>query len=166
MDVDRRKFLKAASAAPAAVIAAPELAQAAGPFLDTEQLAYRNNNRSTVACQNGIICASQPLAAMVGIDILKAGGNCIDAAIAVNATLGLTEPHMNGVGGDLFAIVWTERDQRLFGLNASGRAPYSWDLGNAARRELKEETGYCGKVVEFLPDKNTNASLKSSSANP
>ena len=122
--------------APAAMIVAPERAQATGPFLNTELLAYRNNNRSTVACQNGIVCASQPLAAMVGIDILKAGGNCIDAAIAVNATLGLTEPHMNGVGGDLFAIVWSERDQRLFGLNASGRAPYSWDLENAGRREL------------------------------
>jgi len=134
--VDRRNFLKVAGAAPAALVAAPELAQATGPFLNTELLAYRNNNRSTVACQNGIVCASQPLAAMVGIDILKAGGNCIDAAIAVNATLGLTEPHMNGVGGDLFAIVWSQLDQRLFGLNASGRAPYSWDLERAGRREL------------------------------
>ncbi|MDH3420711.1 MAG: gamma-glutamyltransferase [Gammaproteobacteria bacterium] len=134
--MDRRNFLKVAGAAPAALVAAPELAQATGPFLNTELLAYRNNNRSTVACQNGIVCASQPLAAMVGIDILKAGGNCIDAAIAVNATLGLTEPHMNGVGGDLFAIVWSQLDQRLFGLNASGRAPYSWDLERAGRREL------------------------------
>jgi len=134
--MDRRNFLKAASVAPAAVIAAPEIANATGPFLDREQLAYRNNNRSTVACQNGIVCASQPLAAMVGIDILKAGGNCIDAAIAVNATLGLTEPQSNGVGGDLFAIVWSERDAQLFGLNASGRAPHSWNLDNAGRREL------------------------------
>ena len=136
--MDRRNFLKVAGAAPAALVAAPELAQATGPFLNTELLAYRNNNRSTVACQNGIVCASQPLAAMVGIDILKAGGNCIDAAIAVNATLGLTEPHMNGVGGDLFAIVWSERDESLFGLNASGRAPYSWNLENAGRRELNQ----------------------------
>jgi gamma-glutamyltranspeptidase / glutathione hydrolase len=64
-------------------------------------------------------------------------GNCIDAAICVNAMLGLVEPQMNGIGGDLFAIVWSERDKRLFGLNASGRAPYSWDLAGAGRRELK-----------------------------
>ncbi len=124
---------------PAVMIAAPGAAQATGtgPFLDREQLTNRNGNRSTVACQNGIICASQPLAAMAGIDILKAGGNCVDAAICVNATLGLTEPHMNGIGGDLFAIVWSQRDQRLYGLNASGRAPYEWNLAKAAERGLQ-----------------------------
>lgn len=119
------------------MIVAPELARATGPFVSRELLAYRNNNRSSVACQNGIVCASQPLAAMAGVDILKAGGNCVDAAICVNAMLGLTEPHMNGMGGDLFAIVWSARDQRLYGLNASGRAPYSWTLANAAERGLK-----------------------------
>jgi gamma-glutamyltranspeptidase/glutathione hydrolase len=104
--------------------------------MDTARLFARNSNRSTVACRNGIVCASQPLAAMVGIDILKAGGNCIDAAIATNAMLGLTEPHMCGLGGDLFAIVWSESEQGLCGLNASGRAPASFDLDNAARRGL------------------------------
>jgi gamma-glutamyltranspeptidase/glutathione hydrolase len=78
-----------------------------------------------------MVCASQPLATMVGIDVLKAGGNCVDAAIATNAMLGLTEPASNGIGGDLFAIVWIEKDQRLYGLNASGRAPYDWNLGDA-----------------------------------
>ena len=107
-----------------------------GPFIDQDKLEARNRNRSTLACQNGIVCASQPLAAMTGVDILKAGGNCVDAAICTNAMLGLTEPHMNGVGGDLFAILWSERDRRLYGLNASGRSPYAWTLQAAADRGL------------------------------
>lgn len=96
--------------------------------LDQQRLEARNGNRSTVVCQNGIVCASQPLAAQAGIDILKAGGNCVDAAICTNAMLGLTEPASNGIGGDLFAIVWVEKEQQLLGLNASGRAPYDWNL--------------------------------------
>ena len=136
--MDRRRFLQAAGAAPAIMVAAPGIVEATGtePFIDARQLASRNTNRSTVACQNGIVCASQPLAAIAGIDILKAGGNCIDAAICVNAMLGLTEPHMNGIGGDLFAIIWSERERRLYGLNASGRAPYEWNLAKAADRGL------------------------------
>jgi gamma-glutamyltranspeptidase/glutathione hydrolase len=96
--------------------------------LDQELLENRNANRSTVVCQNGIVCASQPLAAQAGVDALQAGGNCIDAAICTNAVLGVTEPASNGIGGDLFAIVWIENDKRLYGLNASGRAPYDWNL--------------------------------------
>ena len=137
--MDRRKFLKAAGAAPAAIAVAPTAALAAGtrPFLDTQQLYRRNGNRSTVACQNGIVCASQPLATMVGIDVLKAGGSCVDAAIATNAMLGLTEPGSDGIGGDLFAIIWSEQDQQLFGLNASGRAPYEWNLERASEKQLQ-----------------------------
>ncbi|MCA9166674.1 MAG: gamma-glutamyltransferase [Planctomycetales bacterium] len=107
------------------------------PWIDEQRLVARNQNRSTVVCQQGMVCASQPLATMVGIDILKAGGNCIDAAIATNAMLGLTEPASNGIGGDLFAICWIEREQKLFGLNASGRAPANWNLSRAAERHLK-----------------------------
>ena len=137
--MDRRKFLGAAISAPAAMVAAPtaSLAAATSPFIDIERLRSRNGNRSTVVCQNGIVCASQPLAAMVGVDILKAGGNCVDAAIATNAMLGLTEPGSNGIGGDLFAIIWSERDQRLFGLNASGRGPYEWNLEKAHEMGLE-----------------------------
>lgn len=133
--MDRRKFLMAAGATPALIAGLPNPAWGLGtqPFLDQEKLNVRNSNRSTVACQNGIVCASQPLAAMAGIDILKAGGNCIDAAICTNAVLGLTEPQSNGIGGDLFAIVWSQRDQSLYGLNASGRAPYAWNLNEADR---------------------------------
>lgn len=79
--------------------------------------------RSEVIGQNGMVATSQPLATQIGIDILKNGGNAIDAAIAVNAALGLMEPTGSGIGGDLFAIVWSAEDQKLYGLNASGRSP-------------------------------------------
>jgi gamma-glutamyltranspeptidase/glutathione hydrolase len=130
----------AAGATPALIAGYPNPAWGLGtpPFLNREKLNNRNSNRSTVACQNGIVCASQPLAAMAGIDILKAGGNCVDAAICTNAVLGLAEPNSDGMGGDLFAIIWSQRDQRLYGLNASGRAPYSWNLDEAARRGLTQ----------------------------
>jgi len=98
------------------------------PFFDKDRIAARNTNRSTVISRHGMVCASQPLAAMAGIDILKAGGTCIDAAIATNAALGVVEPASNGIGGDLFAILWIEKDKRLYGVNASGRAPYAWNL--------------------------------------
>jgi len=80
-------------------------------------------SRSEVIAQHGMVAASQPLAAQVGIDILKKGGSAIDAAIAVNAALGLMEPSGSGIGGDLFAIVWDSRTGKLYGLNASGPAP-------------------------------------------
>jgi gamma-glutamyltranspeptidase/glutathione hydrolase len=73
---------------------------------------------------------SQPLATQVAIDILKQGGNAIDAAIAANAMLGLVEPTGSGIGGDLFAIVWDAKTKRLYGLNASGRSPASLTLGH------------------------------------
>jgi gamma-glutamyltranspeptidase/glutathione hydrolase len=84
--------------------------------------------RSEVIAQNGMVATSQPLATQVGLDILKQGGNAIDAAIAANAMLGLVEPTGSGIGGDLFAIVWDAKSQKLYGLNASGRSPQSLSL--------------------------------------
>ncbi len=84
--------------------------------------------RSEVIAQNGMACTSQPLATQAAFDILKAGGNAIDAAIAANAVLGLVEPVSNGMGGDLFAIVWDAKTKKLYGLNASGRSPYDLTL--------------------------------------
>lgn len=84
--------------------------------------------RSEVIAKHGIACTSQPLATQVALDILKAGGNAVDAAIAANAMLGLVEPTGNGIGGDLFAIVWDARSGKLHGLNASGRSPRSLTL--------------------------------------
>jgi len=81
--------------------------------------------RSEVIAQHGMACTSQPLATQVALDILKAGGNAVDAAIAANAVLGLVEPTGNGIGGDLFAIVWDAKTKKLYGLNASGRSPRS-----------------------------------------
>ncbi len=79
--------------------------------------------RSQVIARHGMAATSQPLATQVALDVLKAGGSAVDAAIAANATLGLMEPTGNGVGGDLFAIVWSAQDKKLYGLNASGRSP-------------------------------------------
>jgi gamma-glutamyltranspeptidase/glutathione hydrolase len=75
-----------------------------------------------------MVASSQPLCTQVGLDILKAGGSAVDAAIATNACLGLMEPTGNGIGGDLFAIVWDSKTQQLHGLNASGRSPMSLTL--------------------------------------
>lgn len=85
----------------------------------------RHQSRSVVVAKNGIIATSQPLAAQVGLDILKQGGNAADAAIAVNAMLGLVEPMSCGIGGDLFVIYWDAKTQKLYGLNASGRSPHA-----------------------------------------
>jgi gamma-glutamyltranspeptidase/glutathione hydrolase len=84
--------------------------------------------RSEVIAPHGMVATSHPLATQIGLDMLKQGGNAIDAAIAANAALGLMEPVANGIGGDLFAIVWDEQSKSLYGLNASGRSPKSLSL--------------------------------------
>ena len=80
-------------------------------------------SRSSVIAQNGMVATSHPLATQIALDVLKAGGSAVDAAIAGNAALGLLEPTGNGIGGDLFAIIWDPKTGKLHGLNASGRAP-------------------------------------------
>lgn len=96
--------------------------------------------RSEVIASNGMAATSQPLATQVALDILKKGGTAIDAAIAADAVLGLVEPTGSGVGGDLFAIIWSADKGKLYGLNASGRSPRSLKLG------YFKENGY-----EFIP---------------
>ena len=93
--------------------------------------------RSQVIAQNGMAATSHPLSTQVALDVLKAGGNAIDAAIAANAMEGVVEPHVNGIGGDLFAIVWDAKSKKLYGLNGSGRSPKSLTLAEFKKRGLK-----------------------------
>ncbi len=92
--------------------------------------------RSEVLAQHGMACTSHPLATQAAIDILKQGGNAIDAAIAANAVLGVVEPEMNGIGGDLFAIVYDAKTKKLYGLNASGHSPYALTMDEFKKKEL------------------------------
>lgn len=96
--------------------------------------------RSEVIARNGMAATSQPLATQAALDILKKGGNAIDAAIAANAVLGVVEPTGSGIGGDLFAIIWSAEKNKLYGLNASGKSPRSLKL------EYFQDNGY-----EFIP---------------
>lgn len=84
--------------------------------------------RSPVLANNSMAATSQPLATQVALEIMRKGGNAMDAAVAANAMLGLVEPTGNGIGGDLFAIIWDAKSARLYGLNASGRSPKSISL--------------------------------------
>jgi len=83
------------------------------------------SRRSNVLARHGVVAASQPLAAMAGVEVLRAGGNAIDAAVAAAVALNVVEPMSTGIGGDLFALVWLNSERRLRALNASGRAPYA-----------------------------------------
>jgi len=92
--------------------------------------------RSTVYAPNGAVATSQPLASAAGLEVLRQGGNAIDAAVSAAAVLSVTEPHMTGIGGDMFAIVWLAREQKLVALNASGRA------GSLMTRETLQARGF------------------------
>lgn len=105
-----------------------------------------HQSRSVVVAKHGIVATSQPLAAQAGLDILKAGGNAADAAIATNAMLGVVEPMSCGIGGDLFAIYWDNKTKKLYGLNASGRSPLQ-----LTRALLREKADAKGQIPETGP---------------
>src|SRR5512144_1487142 len=92
--------------------------------------------RSTVYAPNAAVATSQPLASAAALEILRKGGNAVDAAVAAAAVLAVTEPHMTGIGGDMFAIVWLAKEQKLVALNASGRA------GSLMTRETLQARGF------------------------
>jgi len=93
-------------------------------------------SRSPVYAEHGMAATAHPLASQIAIDILKKGGSAVDAAIAANAALGLMEPTGNGIGGDLFAIVWDPKTQKLYGLNGSGKSPIGTSYA-----QLKKQLG-------------------------
>lgn len=135
--MNRKSFLKRGTAGLFSTIGlkAPGSERKQGSF--DQQIGSGPRPRKEVITGNAMICASHPLAVAVGYDVLKAGGNAVDAAIAANAMLCLTEPMMCGLGGDLFAMVWSDADRKLYGLNASGRSPYNWSLDQARNMGLK-----------------------------
>ncbi len=94
---------------------------------------------SEIIGQRGMVATSQPLATQVGLDVLRRGGNAIDAAIAANAAIGLMEPTGNGIGGDLFAIIWHAESEQLYAINASGRSPRG--LSYDALLQILDEKG-------------------------
>src|SRR5262245_6231053 len=96
------------------------------------------STRSEILAPHAMACTAHPLATQTALEILKAGGSAVDAAIAANACLGLMEPTMNGVGGDLFAIVWDPATKKLHGLNASGRSPYTLNFDYFKEHGLKK----------------------------
>jgi gamma-glutamyltranspeptidase / glutathione hydrolase len=98
----------------------------------------RSQSRSMVISQNGIVAAESPLAAQAGVRILESGGNAVDAAIATNAMMGVVSPMMNGIGGDLFAIVYDAKANKLYGLNASGWAPKALTIDALHKQGLRE----------------------------
>src|SRR6201984_380036 len=108
--------------------AAPMFAQA---------LIGRNYGRSMVISQQGIVATSQTLASQAGAQILAHGGSAVDAAISANAVLGVVEPMMDGIGGDLFVLYWDAKSGKLTGLNASGPAPRGLSPDFLAKQGVK-----------------------------
>ena len=108
----------------------------AAPDIVTAQRPTSMAGRSTVYAPGGMVATSQPLASAAGLEVLRDGGNAIDAAIAAAAVLTVTEPHMTGIGGDMFAIIWLAKEQKLVALNAAGRA------GSLMTREILQQRGF------------------------
>ena len=113
-------------------------AYVSGAFAPQDWFTGVYTGRSVVRASQGMVATSQPLASQAGIDVLKRGGNAVDASIAVAAVLNVTEPLMTGIGGDAFMMVYNAKTKKLEGLNASGRAPRALTLDYFAKHDMKE----------------------------
>ena len=107
----------------------------------------RSQGRSMVISRNGIVAAESPLAAQAGVRILERGGNAVDAAIATNAMMGVVEPMMNGIGGDLFAIIYDAKANKLYGLNASGWAPKALTIEYLQKQGIRSMPQQGGNAI-------------------
>ncbi|HET9218276.1 MAG TPA: gamma-glutamyltransferase family protein [Terriglobia bacterium] len=105
---------------------APQPTAAINAVPGTRAQGWTAQGRSEVIARHGVVATSDPLAAQAGLDILKRGGNAIDAAVAAGAVLDVTSQNDTGIGGDLFALVWSARDKKLYALNSAGWAPAGW----------------------------------------
>ena len=104
-----------------------------------DPLTYRySSRRNVVYAKNGVCCTSVPLGAQVGLDVLKNGGNAVDAAVAMAGAMPLLEPTGNGLGSDCFALVWIEKEKKLYGLNASGVAPMALSADEVRAKGFSE----------------------------
>ncbi len=108
---------------------------------------WRGQGRSEVLARHGMVATSDPIAAEAGLEILRQGGNAIDAAVAAGAVLDVTSQNDTGIGGDLFALVWSARDKQLYALNSAGWAPAGW-----TREFFTDQLG-----VERVPGRGVNA---------
>src|SRR5467141_220507 len=107
--------------------------------------------RSLAASQHGVVASSQPLAAQAAAQVLQRGGNAVDAAIAANAAQGLMEPTSNGIGGDLFAMVYLAKEDKLYGINASGWSPAGMTLELLKSKGIEGELPYRGVYTVTVP---------------
>jgi gamma-glutamyltranspeptidase / glutathione hydrolase len=139
----RREFLELSGSFPVAAVAADgsapvEASQAAPAAAQDRWFSAIGAGRSVVRTGQAMVASSQPLASEVGVEVLKRGGNAVDAAIAMAAMLNVTEPSMTGVGGDAFMMVYEAKTRKLAGLNASGRAPRALNLEHFASRKIAQ----------------------------
>lgn len=122
------------------------------PQFDPQEYVYPSH-RTMVYARHGMACTSHPLGAQIGLDVMKAGGNAVDAAVAMASAMPLLEPTGNGLGSDCFALVWIEQEKKLFGLNASGTAPMALNAERVKQLGFDEmpKTGWLPTMVPGAP---------------